>query len=493
MHNFNEARRSQENPKLSKTNSINYETEKIPFLNRALSIDNIGIEKDANGYNLSKKEKLDIESMKKSLSDMIKRSLGLEEKELIPYLENANHFTYLETEKMIKQKKPYNHFTFINSINIKNNESFIMEKDDEANELIRAIMHYKILCQTIEKHLNDKENVLCCLKTKYMEYYENKYEEIIKNKEIYYYNCAAYSDLVEAAFEDLKEFIRVFHQSIYFFYKINYLDKKIQIEKSFFKPENLHNFLTSILLDKNIYSILYLSSMQLKENEELLLVKAMNYCYPFTPKDYDINKKYWLNEETILFLKENDKGESKKDKDSIKGPAHLSFHNEERNELIYRNEEEKQHDDQIPYFPAIVALKEIDFVQSPLHKLKVLVKVGDLIIQCIEDFYQEKDLAYIKNSVNADDFLPLFIYVIVKSKVKYFYTHIKIIDELASRNLKNTLSGYYFVTLQIAINIIENMYKDSQRQEKPSFTENIGARISEITNPKNRPSHFFWR
>ena len=410
MHNFNEARMSQENPKLSKKNSINFEPDKISLLNRALSLDNIGLEKDADCSSLSKKGMIETDfrnaSIRKNVSDMIKRSLGLEDKELIPYLENTNHFTHLATENIIKQKTSYNHFTFINSINIKNNESFAMGENDEANELIRAIMHFKVLCQTIEKHLKDKENVLCCLKAKYIEYYLKKYEDIIKEKEIYYYNRAMYSDLVEAAFEDLKEFIRVFHQSIYFFYKINYLDQKIQIEKSFFKPENIHNFLTSILLDKNIYSILYLSSMQLKENEELLLIKAMEYCHPFTPKDYDINKKYWLSKETIRFLKENNEIELKKESDFNKKLPHLSFHNNETNETIYRVEEEKQNSEKIPYFPAIEALKEIDFVQSPLHKLKILVKVGDLIIQCIEDFYQENDMAYIKNSVNADDFLP---------------------------------------------------------------------------------------
>ena len=123
----------------------------------------------------------------------------------------------------------------IRTMNENNKESIVEEDEKKLNELLRAITHYKILTQEIEKHLKDPKMVLCNLKEKYVEYYVSKYDEIIKEKEQFVGRDDLYGNVIDAAFEDLKEFIEIFHQAIYHFYKIQYLDQRIQIEKSFFK------------------------------------------------------------------------------------------------------------------------------------------------------------------------------------------------------------------------------------------------------------------
>ena len=172
--------------------------------------------------------------MNKQERDLVKMSFYLENKaEVI----NPEPQFFINNEEEAPGLNCYRHNTFINSIKmIENNKDSIVEEDEKKlNELLRAITHYKILTQEIEKHLKDPKMVLCNLKEKYVEYYVSKYDEIIKEKEQFVNRADLYANVIDAAFEDLKEFIEIFHQAIYHFYKIQYLDQRIQIEKSFFK------------------------------------------------------------------------------------------------------------------------------------------------------------------------------------------------------------------------------------------------------------------
>lgn len=418
--------------------------------------------------------------------DMLKK----EEKDLLRmsfYLENkAEEIAQEQTDEKQEEDVPglafYRHNTFINSIKMleksQDNDFVIEEDESKLNELLRAITHYKVLTVEIEKHLNNPRMVLCSLKEKYVDYYTNKYDQIIKEKEKFVGRDDLYDQVIDAAFEDLKDFIEVFHQAIYYFYKIQYLDQRILIEKSFFKPENIHNFLTSILLDREIYSILYLSLIQSQEDKEDSLRLALQFCRSLQPRDFEIPAKYCLDHNT------------------------LACHSKVQLESLSLSQEfgSETSSQSVPYESAIKCLQEIEFVRSPLHKLKVLVRTGDLILQSVEEFYRKHDLQYCRDSLCADDLLPIFTYVVAKSQVKCFYSQIKIIDELASRNLKNTLSGYYFVTLQIALGLIERCFKNevqkiNEKQEendfkkveaRTSFAENMGAKLSAIkeNNPK---------
>jgi len=411
--------------------------------------------------------------LKKPEKDLIRMSFLLENK--VEEFENPDELGL----------NVYKHNTFINSIKMMEKKGdYLYDGDEKAlNEIIRAITHYKVLTNSIEDHLKDKKMVLCCLKEKYVDYFINKYDKIISEK-CFVQNESLYQQAIDEAFEDLEQFIDIFHQTIYYFYKIQYLDQKIQIEKSFFKPENLHNFLTSILMDRKIYSILYLSLIQSKENQEDSLRMALQFCKNFEPKDFDVPEKYCLDQRTIDFLAK--KKVSVEESLFLKG---LSQELENKNQFSFKTK--------TPYESAINCLKEMEFVRSPLHKLKVLVRTGDEILQNIEEFYQKFEFNYEKDSLSADDLLPIFTYVVAKSQVKCFYSQIKIIDELASRNLKNTLSGYYLVTLQIALNLIENCFKEGRKEKekgevfgssvKSSFAENMGMKLNEFkenTGPK---------
>lgn len=196
----------------------------------------------------------EIERKQNLLHEIVRESCVLEEEKVMNkqerdlvrmsfYLENKAEVINPEPQFLINNEEEavglnsYRHNTFINSIKmIENNKDSIVEEDEKKlNELLRAITHYKILTQEIEKHLKDPNMVLCNLKEKYVDYYVSKYDEIIKEKEQFVGRDDLYANVIDAAFEDLREFIEIFHQAIYHFYKIQYLDQRIQIEKSFFK------------------------------------------------------------------------------------------------------------------------------------------------------------------------------------------------------------------------------------------------------------------
>jgi ribonucleotide reductase beta subunit family protein with ferritin-like domain len=109
------------------------------------------------------------------------------------------------------------------------------------------------------------------------------------------------------------------------------------------------------------------------------------------------------------------------------------------------------------------------------------VRTSEIINEEINRFY-EKIKIEMKKTLGGDEILLLFIYVTAKSQLNNFYTHLKLIENFATSHILNSISGYYFVTLQVCLGHLENLADEAKNldEDENLLTETITNCLSEI-------------
>lgn len=87
-----------------------------------------------------------------------------------------------------------------------------------------------------------------------------------------------------------------------------------------------------------------------------------------------------------------------------------------------------------------------------------------------------------KKTLGGDEILLIFIYVTAKSMLNNFYTHLKLIENFATSHILNSISGYYFVTLQVCLGHLENLADEASSLEEDEnlLTETVTNCLSDI-------------
>jgi hypothetical protein len=234
-------------------------------------------------------------------------------------------------------------------------------------------------------------------------------------------------------------------------------------------------------------------------NERLVELKKRS----ITPNDLNVDRKYWLNDESFEKPKEEEKNRSRSnsihadrlspllndegldlalsytsfseaDFASLEASAEISSsldpNDLSRSRLLAssgsfrsspmhsRNASNSQLDEgalksELSYLKAIKILRRLPGMRSPRGKMEILLKTLQETIQCIKDFWKNKEENI---AVGADDLVPIFCYVVAKAAVKNIYAEMQVISEFASENMLRGQYGYCFATLQIVIEIIQN-------------------------------------
>ncbi|KAL4429100.1 hypothetical protein ABPG74_022186 [Tetrahymena malaccensis] len=107
------------------------------------------------------------------------------------------------------------------------------------------------------------------------------------------------------------------------------------------------------------------------------------------------------------------------------------------------------------YFKCFKYILKIKKQQSPIGKMKMIVKASENILICINNFYKTYGIQQ-NNFLDADDVLSIFSYFTCKCFQYEMNTHIKLISKFITSNLLNSISGYYLTTLSASLqNILE--------------------------------------
>ena len=113
-----------------------------------------------------------------------------------------------------------------------------------------------------------------------------------------------------------------------------------------------------------------------------------------------------------------------------------------------------------PYSKAIDCLKNIQFLNSPLHKLKAIMLMGEFIHEEIEEFYllkEENKKEKLSFEIPLNDIMMIFVYIISKSQVKTLITHCNLIDKFIRNDTLEIYSHYSFLTFRACVDYFQDI------------------------------------
>jgi len=117
-------------------------------------------------------------------------------------------------------------------------------------------------------------------------------------------------------------------------------------------------------------------------------------------------------------------------------------------------EKEETLEEKPPYYRAIKTLQKISELKSPRDKLGCILQTFKETIQCVSDFWDPLDKEPV---VGADDLVPIFAYVILKSQIPKLFSEMNFIWEFANDYEMNGKYGYGFATFQIGVEAVARL------------------------------------
>ena len=324
----------------------------------------------------------------------------------------------------------------------------------EEDSGIKSKKKLKEFIRIFKRHLNKKEHPINIIISIFCEQYsfvlENQVNLFLNNKNKNDLNfeikIKSFSDEIV---EDLKRFIIKIQTTIKLFYC-----KSINLEFFVEEKDELINLITTIIFQKgDIYKNIYsLFNMQFKKEVDDFEYK-LHLIKDIKPIDLNIPNKLSLDENTskeILKLKEEYKKEEgildelNNNKEFIPQDGYIKgFH--DKNKIN-------------GYNTVVKMLLGLKHTKSPFEKMMLIASMSMEITQCVDKYWNNMDnyLPSYYLSINADEFLSLFILVVIKAQFAELIIHEKIIQIFTTKTTKSSTIGYYNVTLNAAIEYIKN-------------------------------------
>lgn len=233
--------------------------------------------------------------------------------------------------------------------------------------------------------------------------------------------------ICEDIIEQLVSFINVLEEALLIMYSKTY-NSEIFIEEK----DEFINLISGCLFSENslykcIMTLIRMSlSLEIKELDQILDLQKY-----VTPDILGIPHKLCLNQLSLQYYKEKLNG---KKENSIEEFAQ-------------------------PYQRTIDILKSIVKYKKPYDKLLLIYKMSHTIADCINAFWNKVDLTFPTKSfsVDSDDLMNIFDYIVVKTQMGDLLTHMKFVKSFTSTATRSTMIGYYFSTLEISVNYMNSL------------------------------------
>ena len=116
---------------------------------------------------------------------------------------------------------------------------------------------------------------------------------------------------------------------------------------------------------------------------------------------------------------------------------------------------------QRPFIKAITLLKEIDSKEGPMMKLRLLEKVNSAIKDHIERFWQGIPIDPSHLTITQDTKIPLYIYLVIKSKLVNLASHIKFIQEFTTSYVHESGLGGNLALYESAMMIVADKQRNT--------------------------------
>lgn len=139
----------------------------------------------------------------------------------------------------------------------------------------------------------------------------------------------------------------------------------------------------------------------------------------------------------------------------------------------------------IPFDETLLLLRKLNDCNSMLKRIDLMFMLRSSILTEIDKFWINIPLKMKYKSVDADNLLSIFIYLIIKSQMTNLIIDIEIIDCFLSKNIKLSRKGYFFSLFQSSIEyIIDNINMEQLDVNIKEYNNFLKAELKKLNeNP----------
>ena len=331
-----------------------------------------------------------------------------------------------------------------------NNENSIYDEVGLEYKMIRN--RIKAIMKIWKRHLKNNDHpirIVVSIYEKHFTHYIIEEKKKLKNNEIKNFN----DDIIE----EIHKFILKCQSTLKLMYSQSFDFLCLSEEK-----DETINLITNCLFETgNLYDEIYnLYQIELAKNIEDYS-KKIKVLENINPQNLNIPDKFCLNNLTEEYknnLKKNNNNEF-----TLSGINNTD--NKERNEILNEINTNKRTSviEEIEikkegYKSAINLLKGLKHKKTPFEKMMLIASISTEITKCINNYW--KGMEYYINptllKISADELMPIFIFIVIKSQISDLLIHKKIIFDFTTKNIKQSTIGYYNITLEGAVEYILN-------------------------------------
>jgi len=112
-----------------------------------------------------------------------------------------------------------------------------------------------------------------------------------------------------------------------------------------------------------------------------------------------------------------------------------------------------------PYNEAVLYINKIKDFKVPLQKLIVVASLSNVITGCVNKYWKNKENIIKPEmlSIDSDELMTIFIYIIYKCKIPSIFVHADFINYFTTPTTKATMVGYYYITFRGCLDFLLNV------------------------------------
>jgi hypothetical protein len=135
----------------------------------------------------------------------------------------------------------------------------------------------------------------------------------------------------------------------------------------------------------------------------------------------------------------------------------------------------------IQFDETLLLLRKLNDCNSMLKRIDLMFTLRSSILTEIDNFWFNIPLKMKYKSVDADNLLSIFIYLIIKSQMTNLIIDIEIIDCFLSKNIKLSRKGYFFSLFQSSIEyIIDNINMEQLDVNIKEYDNHLKAELKKL-------------
>ena len=132
----------------------------------------------------------------------------------------------------------------------------------------------------------------------------------------------------------------------------------------------------------------------------------------------------------------------------------------------------------MPYQSSIDLIKKIKMEKSPIDKINILYSMGNQVIENVNNIWKPLEQYLPKNylSIDGDELIKIFAYIIIKAKMPEILSHLSFIKNFTTKDTKSSMIGYYYTTIEAGVILAKKMEEKDYMNEDKMESLNINKR-----------------